>query len=55
MEGDTVAARSTTIGLRPIHMAAHSLVGESVEQPAKYLRTTWSLGLKWIDAMRDWA
>ena len=36
-----------------IHMAAHSLVGESVEQPAKYYDNNVVAGLKLIDAMRD--
>src|SRR5881394_890962 len=36
-----------------IHMAAHSLVGESVEQPSKYFENNVVAGLKLIDAMRD--
>ncbi|HBB94424.1 MAG TPA: UDP-glucose 4-epimerase GalE [Blastocatellia bacterium] len=36
-----------------IHMAAHSLVGESVEQPAKYYENNFVAGLKLIDAMRE--
>ena len=36
-----------------IHMAAHSLVGESVEQPAKYFENNVVAGLKLIDAMRE--
>ena len=36
-----------------IHMAAHSLVGESVEAPAKYFENNVVAGLKLIDAMRD--
>lgn len=36
-----------------IHMAAHSLVGESVEQPAKYFENNLVAGLKLIEAMRD--
>src|SRR5947207_4359947 len=35
------------------HMAAHSLVGESVEQPAKYYENNVVAGLKLIDAMRE--
>lgn len=35
-----------------IHMAAHSLVGESVENPAKYYDNNVAGGLKLIDAMR---
>jgi UDP-glucose 4-epimerase len=36
-----------------IHMAAHSLVGESVEQPAKYFDNNVVAGLKLLDAMRE--
>lgn len=36
-----------------IHMAADSLVGDSVVQPAKYYRTNVSAGLALLDAMRD--
>ena len=36
-----------------IHMAAHSLVGESVEQPARYFENNVVGGLNLIDAMRD--
>jgi UDP-glucose 4-epimerase len=36
-----------------IHMAAHSLVGESVENPAKYYDNNVGSGLRLIDAMRD--
>ena len=36
-----------------IHMAAHSLVGESVEQPAKYYENNVAAGLRLIDAMRE--
>ena len=36
-----------------INMAAHSLVGESVEQPAKYYENNVVAGLKLIDAMRE--
>ena len=36
-----------------IHMAAYSLVGESVEQPAKYFANNVVAGLNLIDAMRD--
>ena len=36
-----------------IHMAADSLVGESVEQPAKYYRNSMVHGLNLLDAMRD--
>src|SRR2546423_6788947 len=36
-----------------IHMAADSLVGESVEQPAKYYRNNVTAGLVLLDAMHD--
>ncbi|MDX6694533.1 MAG: UDP-glucose 4-epimerase [Blastocatellia bacterium] len=36
-----------------IHMAADSLVGESVENPAKYYRNNVVAGLVLLDAMRD--
>jgi UDP-glucose 4-epimerase len=35
------------------HLAADSLVGESVEQPAKYYRNNVVGGLNLLDAMRD--
>jgi UDP-glucose 4-epimerase len=36
-----------------IHMAADSLVGESVAQPAKYYRNNLTAGLGLLEAMRD--
>jgi UDP-glucose 4-epimerase len=36
-----------------IHMAAHSLVGESVTDPAKYYANNVAAGLALLDAMRD--
>ena len=36
-----------------IHMAAYSLVGESVEQPAKYYHNNMIAGLVLLDAMRE--
>ncbi|HET9531935.1 MAG TPA: UDP-glucose 4-epimerase GalE [Blastocatellia bacterium] len=36
-----------------IHMAAHSLVGESVVDPAKYYRNNVAAGLLLLDAMRE--
>jgi UDP-glucose 4-epimerase len=36
-----------------IHMAAHSLVGESVQNPAKYYHNNLSAGLVLLDVMRD--
>jgi UDP-glucose 4-epimerase len=36
-----------------IHMAAHSLVGESVQRPDKYFRNNVVAGLALLDAMRE--
>ena len=36
-----------------IHMAAYSLVGESVEEPAKYYANNVTAGLSLLDAMRE--
>ena len=36
-----------------IHMAAHSLVGESVTEPAKYYRNNVVAGLSLLEAMRE--
>ncbi len=36
-----------------IHMAAHSLVGESVQHPAKYFHNNTTAGLALLDAMKD--
>ena len=36
-----------------IHMAAHSLVGESVTEPGKYYQNNVVAGLSLLDAMRD--
>ena len=36
-----------------IHMAAYSLVGESVQEPAKYYRNNVVAGLSLLDAMKD--
>src|ERR1044072_1869771 len=36
-----------------IHMAADSLVGESVHNPSKYFRNNFVAGLELLDAMRD--
>jgi UDP-glucose 4-epimerase len=54
MDGDALqsALRDNQIEA-VIHMAAHSLVGESVEQPAKYYENNVVAGLKLIDAMRE--
>jgi UDP-glucose 4-epimerase len=36
-----------------VHMAAHSLVGESVQEPAKYYRNNVVAGIALADAMRE--
>jgi UDP-glucose 4-epimerase len=36
-----------------VHMAAHSLVGESVPHPAKYYRNNFVVGIQLLDAMRE--
>src|SRR5215208_4437247 len=36
-----------------IHMAAFSLVGESVQEPAKYYHNNFVAGLVLVDAMRE--
>lgn len=36
-----------------IHMAAHSLVGESIENPAKYYQNNVVAGLSLLDAMKE--
>src|ERR1041385_9504278 len=36
-----------------IHMAAYSLVGESVQEPAKYYHNNTVAGLMLLDAMRE--
>lgn len=36
-----------------VHMAAHSLVGESYQDPAKYYKNNLIAGLALLDAMRD--
>jgi len=59
VEGDLVDAgklRQTLSDNRidaVIHMAASSLVGESVEKPAKYYQNNLVAGLVLLDAMRD--
>ncbi len=53
---DTATLRSTLEqnGIEAvIHMAADSLVGESVEHPAKYFRNNVVAGLNLLDVMRD--
>ena len=59
VEGDLLEAdklRQTLTGNSVeavIHMAAYSLVGESVEQPAKYYHNNVVAGLVLLDAMRE--
>ena len=52
---DTAATAAALQGFRAdavVHMAAHSLVGESVTDPAKYYRNNVAAGLSLLDAMR---
>jgi len=52
---DTTRLQQTLLASRVeavIHMAADSLVGESVEHPAKYYRNNLVAGLSLLDAMR---
>ena len=52
-EGETVAAALRRFHCKAvIHMAADSLVGESVGDPAKYFRNNVVAGLSLLDAMR---
>ncbi|MFN2455674.1 MAG: UDP-glucose 4-epimerase GalE [Pyrinomonadaceae bacterium] len=59
VEGDLTDTALLTQTLREqkieavIHMAAYSLVGESVENPAKYYRNNVVAGLALLDAMND--
>jgi UDP-glucose 4-epimerase len=59
IEGDLVDTDRVRRSLREnrieavIHMAADSLVGESVENPAKYYRNNVVAGLSLLDAMRE--
>jgi UDP-glucose 4-epimerase len=59
VEGDLLDANALRRALREhnieavIHMAAYSLVGESVEQPAKYYHNNLTAGLALLDAMRE--
>lgn len=59
VEGDLMDAESLRRTLREneieavIHMAADSLVGESVEEPAKYYRNNVAAGLALLDAMLE--
>jgi UDP-glucose 4-epimerase len=59
IESDLLESRAVTDALHEnhieavIHMAADSLVGESVQQPAKYYRTNVIGGLSLLGAMRE--
>ena len=59
VEGDVLQTAHLTTTLRAtaseavIHMAADSLVGESVQNPEKYYRTNVIGGLSLLDAMRE--
>ena|SRR5689334_20316947 len=53
---DTALLRQTLVQHQVeavVHMAADSLVGESVQEPAKYYRNNVLGGLSLLDAMRD--
>src|SRR5712671_1770398 len=53
---DTGALRHCLIQHRidaVVHMAAHSLVGESVFHPAKYYRNNFVVGIQLLDSMRE--
>lgn len=59
VEGDLLDRELLTRTLREnnveavIHMAAYSLVGESVQEPAKYYRNNVVAGVSLLDAMRE--
>ena len=54
MDGETLRRTLTNERIEAvIHMAADSLVGESVGNPAKYYRNNVVAGLALLDAMRD--
>lgn len=51
---DVVATVLRRFGCQAVvHMAAHSLVGESVSEPAKYYHNNVTAGLSLLDAMRS--
>ena len=53
-DGDRLRAALREHGAEAVvHMAADSLVGESVQDPAKYYRNNVGAGLALLDAMRD--
>jgi UDP-glucose 4-epimerase len=51
--GDVARALADFEAEAVVHMAADSLVGESVTEPAKYYRNNVVAGLSLLDAMRD--
>src|SRR5437660_5764605 len=54
MDGEAIRTALAENGIEAvIHLAADSLVGESVEQPAKYYHNNVIAGLNLLDAMRD--
>lgn len=59
IEGELLDRERLKLALRQrnieavIHMAAHSLVGESVEQPSKYYQNNVIAGLNLLDTMRE--
>jgi UDP-glucose 4-epimerase len=53
LDGHRLRAALTQQVEAVIHLAAHSLVGESVEQPAKYYLNNVMGGLSLLDVMRD--
>jgi UDP-glucose 4-epimerase len=54
MDGETLRRTLTDNGIEAvIHMAADSLVGESVQNPAKYYRNNVLAGLSLLDAMLE--
>lgn len=54
MDGATLSRTLTENGIEAvIHMAADSLVGESVQNPAKYYRNNVVAGLELLDAMLE--
>jgi UDP-glucose 4-epimerase len=54
LDGDTLRGALREHGAEAVvHMAADSLVGESVQNPAKYYRNNVVAGLALLDAMRD--
>jgi UDP-glucose 4-epimerase len=53
LDGDTISDALRAFGATAVvHMAAHSLVGESMLDPGKYYRNNVTAGLSLLDAMR---